>query len=89
MNRIYKMLCAAVLAVMLLVFLTALFDKDAVYSETEQRQLPEKPRLTVSAFLDGSWWEELQLYFADTFPGREALLEDYAQLDDFYNFGEK
>lgn len=89
MNRIYKILCAAILAVLLVVFLFALVDKDAVYSEKEGRELMGKPKLTVSSVLDGSFWDELQLYFADTFPGREALLDDYAELDQFYNFGEE
>lgn len=89
MNQHYKILCSALLAVLLLVFIIALFDRDATYSETEQRELLGKPKLTVSAILDGSWWKELQLYFADTFPGREALLDDFAEMNKFYNFGDK
>lgn len=89
MNRICKMLCAGLLAVLLAVFLISLVDKDASYSETEQRQLAERPKLTFSGFLDGSWWEDLQLYYADTFPGREALLDDLAGMEKFYQFGEK
>ena len=64
------------------------FDVDATYSEFEGRYLAAKPRISFGSFLDGSYVQSFRNYFADTFPGREALLEDFASWDWVYTLGE-
>ncbi len=79
MNRIYKSLCICILTVLLLTLLLMLFTYDG----------GQKPTLTLSSFLDGSFFEELQLSFADAFPGGEAMERAYGRLEEFYRFGEQ
>lgn len=77
MNRLYKTMCAAVLTAMLLMLAFAVFDRGQA----------EKPELSISSLVDGSFFREFQLYFADTFPAGEWMQDDYAQLEEFYRFG--
>ena len=71
---------------LLLVGLISTFDKDPTFSETEKRQLKTRPKLTISGLLDGNYFISYREYFADTFPGREDLLEDNKRLNMFYFF---
>ena len=87
MKRIYMILCSVVLAVMLLVGLISTFDKDATFSEDEKRALKTKPKLTISGLLDGSYNSDYWDYYADTFPGRESLMDKNVTLNGFYYFG--
>ena len=87
MRKIYTGLCATLLAVLLLVGLISSFDKDEWYSDKEQRSLATMPKLTVSGLLDGSFYENLQIYYSDTFPGRENMLDTFEIMDRFYTFG--
>lgn len=87
MKRIYTILCSIVLAVMLLVGLISTFDKDATFSEDENRALKTKPKLTISGLLDGSYNSDYWDYYADTFPGRESLMDRNVALNGFYYFG--
>ncbi|MBQ9148161.1 MAG: hypothetical protein IJX69_01205 [Oscillospiraceae bacterium] len=87
MKRIYSILCAVFLAVLLLGGLISTFDKDATYSESERRKLKTAPKLTFSGLLDGSYFDNYEAYFADTFPNRESLMESNVSLNGFYYFG--
>ena len=86
MKRIYTVLSAAFLLFFLLVGLISTFDKDPTFSESEKRPLKTSPKLTISGLLDGSFFNEYREYFADTFPGRENLMEDNISLNAFYYF---
>ncbi|MBP3673409.1 MAG: hypothetical protein J6J18_06225 [Oscillospiraceae bacterium] len=87
MKRIYTILSVIVLLAMLLVGLISTFDKDATYSEDEKRTLKTKPKLTISGLLDGSYNSDYWDYYADTFPGREGLMDTNVALNGFYYFG--
>ncbi len=45
------------------------------YSQLEKRDLQPFPEFTVESFLDGSFTEGVSLWFADTYPAREALVK--------------
>ena len=87
MKRIYSVLSLIVLLAMLLVGLISTFDKDATFSEDENRKLKTKPKLTISGLLDGSYNTEYREYYADTFPNRESLMDTNVSLNGFYYFG--
>ncbi|HHX72247.1 MAG TPA: hypothetical protein GX701_04875 [Clostridiales bacterium] len=70
-----------------LFFLTiwAFFDKDAVFSQSENRKLAEKPTISLQKLLSGdfssiryvasgNFTKEFEKYYTDTFPFRERLL---------------
>lgn len=86
MKKLTLILLAALLAVVSLVGVVSLVDKDATESETENRRLAEKPELTLAGLMDGSYISELETYYSDTFPGREALLKANQVLNKFYYF---
>ena len=46
-------------------------------SETEKRELTEFPSFTVESFLSGEFTDQVSLWYADTFPGREGFIKAY------------
>ncbi|MBO5511974.1 MAG: hypothetical protein J6B24_09595 [Clostridia bacterium] len=46
-------------------------------SETEKRELTEFPTFTVESFLSGEFTDQVSLWYADTFPGREGFIKAY------------
>lgn len=52
----------------------------------EKRKLTGFPEFTVAAFLNGSYFEKLDLWFADTFPFREQLIVCSEAVDNIYGF---
>lgn len=86
MKKLYKIFSLLLLAVLFIVGAVSVFDTDATYSESERRKLKTMPALTVSSLLDGSFFSDFSGYFADTFPGREGLMEANRSLNGFYYF---
>ncbi|WP_300845289.1 DHHW family protein, partial [uncultured Dubosiella sp.] len=43
-------------------------------SMLEKRTLTTFPSFTLSTFLDGSYFSDISLWYADTFPGRDRLM---------------
>ena len=86
MKKLYTILLCLLLAAMALVGLWSLVDIDATESETENRKLAQMPKFSLSRLLDGSFVTELETYYSDTFPGREALLKANKALNKFYYF---
>ncbi|MGN1024744.1 MAG: DHHW family protein [Lachnospiraceae bacterium] len=63
-------------AILLLVFLlggmaAGLLTKPRTFSENENRNLAQKPKLTLSGILDGSYEEDFENYLTDQFPLRD------------------
>lgn len=86
MKKLYTVLLALLLAAAALVGFWSLVDVDATESERENRRLAGKPKFSFSALMDGSYVTELETYYSDTFPGREALLDANSVLNKFYIF---
>ncbi len=53
-------------------------------SETEKRELTEFPSWTVDGFLSGAFTDQISLWYADTFPGREGLIGAYHGIQSFF-----
>ena len=43
------------------------------YSDTEKRQLQQFPAFSIQAFLSGDYFDDITLWFSDTFPFRETM----------------
>ena len=43
-------------------------------SEAEGRRLSEFPRFNIEAFLSGEYTSQINLWYSDTFPGRDRLI---------------
>ncbi len=88
MRKIYNILCGLLILLLLIFSCISLFDQDASASELEQRELKSFPKITFSGILSGSFGEELDNYYADTFPWRENLLELDGIVSVFFDFGD-
>lgn len=66
------MLVSLLLVVLFLIGL--LIPLRPTISENEKRTLTKFPEFSVSAILDGSYFNQLELWYADTFPMREWLM---------------
>ena len=86
MKKVYSVFCGLLLLIFLSVGVVSLFDKDPTFSESENRNLKTFPKITFSGLIDGSFTTALREYYADTFPGRENLMEDNKRLNAFYYF---
>lgn len=89
MKKIYTVLLFLLLGAASFVGFWSLVDKDATESQRENRRLAQKPKFTFAALLDGSFVADLENYYSDTFPGREALLDANGALNKFYIFSGK
>ena len=88
MNRIYNVICVLLVLLLLLVGGISLVDRDATVSEIQERELRSLPEFTVAGFLKGTFLEELEAYYADTFPGRETLLKGDGIVSTFFDFSD-
>lgn len=86
MNKLYKIFSLLLLAALFAAGLFSICDTDATYSESERRKLKTAPALTLSSLLDGSFFSDFSAYYADTFPGRESLMDVNRSLNGFYYF---
>ena len=53
-------------------------------SDSEERELTKFPTFTMESFLSGEYTSQINLWYSDTFPGRDALLDMNADLKGLY-----
>ena len=53
-------------------------------SETEKRELTKFPTFTIESFLSGEFTDQVSLWYADTFPGREGLIQAYHGIESLF-----
>ena len=74
-TRLHNVLLAGVFLLILLVFaFINLIVKDKDFSEAENRNLSQKPALTVAAIKDGSYFSGLSDYASDQFFARDSWM---------------
>lgn len=61
-----------------------LFPLRPKVSETEKRELTKIPELAASSFVDGSYFKQLDTWYADTYPFRDRLLEADSAVTNLY-----
>ncbi len=79
-KRIYKKLFAVISSLFFVVILTffgviSFLDVDATISESENRKLAEKPEFSFSALFGGTYTQDFENYYSDTFPMREDFMQ--------------
>ena len=77
-------LAAALLAIVLILDLTALLAKDSSYSESENRMLAGFPKMSAAEFQSGKWFSGLESYQADQFVGRDFWITLKLRIDRFF-----
>lgn len=85
MKKLYKGLLGALLGLMTLIGVISLVDKNPTFLASENREVV-KPQLSWSSFKDGSFFQSVETYYADTFPFREQLKELNRKLNGFYYY---
>jgi len=86
MKKLYAVLLGVMLAALLAVGIYSLVDQDATVSLSEKRDLAKKPAFSWASLASGSYIEQLEAYYADTFPGREKLLGLNRAMNKFYYY---
>ena len=62
--------------------LSFVLPKPAV-SQYEKRELAKFPAFSARALWSGEWFRDFEVYYADTFPGRDGFIAATATLDDW------
>lgn len=62
----------SLIAVMIIAFIPALRPE---YSESEKRELTKFPKFSISALISGDFFDDINLWYADTFPFRDSLIK--------------
>ena len=57
-------------------------------SYEEKRELAKLPEFSPDAFVSGSYFKEMDLWFSDTFPGREQWLQLSQSLSSLHGYGD-
>ena len=53
-------------------------------SENEKRDLTDFPKFTIQSFFSGEWTAQVSLWYSDTYPLREGMIETNNQLQALY-----
>ncbi len=86
MKTLYAALLGVMLTALLAVGIYSLVDQDATVSMSEKRDLAKKPVFSWGSLADGSYIEQLEKFYSDTFPGREKLLGLNRTMNKFYYY---
>lgn len=54
------------------------------YSENEKRNLTEFPKFTFEAFFSGDYFSQISLWYSDTYPLRESMIDANAGIQSMY-----
>ena len=85
MKKLYIGLLGSLLGLMTLIGLISLVDKNPTFLASENREVT-KPKFSWSALMDGSYFQSVESYYADTFPFREQLKDLNRKLNGFYYY---
>ncbi len=67
-------------------FLSWLIPLRPSYSESEKRELTRFPSFSFASLFDGSFFDGINTWFADTFPFREGLISLNGRMQNLYGF---
>lgn len=83
LKKLYLFLLCTLLAVMLAFGISSLTDVDPTVTESG---IVKKPTATAESILRGEFTTQWEKYYADTFPGRQAMIALNRTLNGFYYF---
>lgn len=58
------------------------------FSDSEKRELSKFPEFSVKALVSGDYFDDITLWFSDTFPGREGWISLSQQTANFHGYSE-
>lgn len=86
MKKLYLSLLGVTLALLLGVGVWSLFGSGEQVSSVDGKTLAERPEFSFAALFDGSYLPQLENYYSDHFPMRDALLTAGKTLNRFYYY---
>ena len=90
MKKLQKILTVVSFSVVLAVFASvgfySFFDKDEKSSAMENRNLAQKPAISISSYFSGDFASKFEEYYNDQFPGRNGLVKISNKIKAFYSF---
>lgn len=91
-NKKFKGAKALIISFFVLLFLGAavavILPLRPTYSESEKRELTKFPKFSFSSLADGSFFDGVSTWYADTFPMREIFINASSKIKSFYGFGD-
>lgn len=78
LNQIF--LSAAFLIIIVAMGVITIFTNDRDLSKVENRSLAQKPDLSLTSLLSGSYFNDYDLYFSDQLFQRDFLVKEYTML---------
>ena len=89
-KKLRKGQCVSFLILLLAGFIISLlFPLRPTESETEKRTLTAFPDLSVKTLLNGTFFDGINLWFADTYPFRETIIGINSKVSALHGFGDK
>ncbi|MDD6855895.1 MAG: DHHW family protein, partial [Oscillospiraceae bacterium] len=76
------------LVLALISLISAIIPLRPTVSYEEKRELAKFPEFSPEAFVSGSYFKEIDLWFSDTFPGREQWLQLSQSLSSLHGYGD-
>ncbi|MFI3312709.1 MAG: DHHW family protein, partial [Eubacteriales bacterium] len=86
MHKLYIAFLSVILAILVGFALISAVDTNPTVSMVENRALSSAPEFTVKTLLNGSYMQEFETFYTDTFPFRENLLGLNKALNGFYHY---
>ena len=80
---LYKVSAAVFAAVLVILGFVSVVDKDKTVSESENRALAKRPKLTSSAVFGGDFSVDFENYYSDNFPARDFFIKLNQPLNKF------
>lgn len=77
------LICALFCAIVIGIGAYAFIAPKPVYSESEKRELAKMPELSAESLLSGAYTDEFDVWFSDTFPGRDKMVDTAATVKEF------
>ncbi len=65
----------------------SVFVPRATESELEKRELAKFPKFTFASFFDGSYFNDISIWYADSFPGRDMFIDANTKIKSLHGFG--
>ncbi|MGN1479835.1 MAG: DHHW family protein [Acutalibacteraceae bacterium] len=88
---LYKVSAAVFAAVLVILGFVSVVDKDKTVSESENRALAKRPKLTASSVFKGEFSVDFENYYSDNFPARDSFIKLNQPLNKFltqFKFGD-
>lgn len=87
-KRIYRLAAPFFIVMAILTVIAFIIPLRPTVSVEEKRNLTVFPEFSVETLLDGTYFDDITLWFSDTFPGRTAWMSVADSVEGYYGYGD-